>query len=149
VKSPAAGATGIRTLAIPALQNRTTSFQVEQRLTRALIEEFSRRSPYKITSQESGADAVLRGDVIGVGALPVIIGNESVGNTFLVTLVTNVKLVDLKTNKTLFRKDAFVFHEEYVINFNVKQFFSEQNPAVDRMAQDFARSVAATVLAGN
>ncbi len=149
VNTPAPSVAKIHTLAVPTLKNSTPVFQVEQRLTRALIEEFSRRSSYDVVSTESGADAVIRGEVLYISASPVIIGTASFGTTFLVTLNAKVSLVDLKTKKMLFRNDNYVFREEYVINRDVKQFFSELNPALDRMARDFARSVAASVMAGN
>ncbi|MBI3939803.1 MAG: LptE family protein [Acidobacteria bacterium] len=149
VNSPVPASQALRTLAVPTLKNSTSVFQVEQRLTRALIEEFSRRSRYRVTSTESGADAAVRGEVVSVSAAPVIIGTESFGTTFLVTLNAHVSMVDLKTNRILFRNDNYVFREQYVINNDVEQFFSEINPALERMARDFAQSVAATVLAEN
>ncbi|HEY3130217.1 MAG TPA: LPS assembly lipoprotein LptE [Acidobacteriota bacterium] len=149
VNAPAPSIAKIHTLAVPTLKNSTAVFQVEQRLTRALIEEFSRRSSSRVVSTETGADAVMRGEITYISASPVIIGTTSFGTTFLVTLNAKVSLVDLNTKKMLFRNDNYVFREEYVINRDVKQFFSELNPALDRMARDFARSVAASVMAGN
>ncbi|MBI4457038.1 MAG: LptE family protein [Acidobacteria bacterium] len=149
VNTPVPSIAGIQTLAIPTFKNLTSVFQVEQRLTRALIEEFSRRSTYKITSTESGADATIQGEVLTMSAAPVIVGNESFGTTFLVTLNARVRMVNLRTNEVLFRNDNYLFREEYVINRDIKQFFSEMNPALDRMARDFAQSVAATVMARN
>ncbi|HEV8132547.1 MAG TPA: LPS assembly lipoprotein LptE [Acidobacteriota bacterium] len=149
VNAPTPALAKLQILAIPMLKNSTSVFQVEQRLTRALIEEFSRRSPYHVTSSESGADAVVRGEVFFLSATPVIIGTQSFGTTFLVTMYVKVSVVDLKTNKTLFRNDNYTFREQYVINRDVQQFFSELNPALERMARDFARSVAASVLVGN
>ena len=139
----------IHILAIPMLKNTTAVFQVEQRLTRALVEEFAKRSPYRVTATQAGADAAIEGEVVSVSAAPVIIGTASFGTTFLVTLSAHVRMVDLKTGRVLFRNDNYLFREQYVINNDVKQFFSEMNPALYRMARDFAQSVAASVLAGN
>ena len=149
IAGPSAAALKLRTLAIPTLRNSTPVFQLEQRLTRALIDTFAQRSPYRITSTEAGADAAIQGEVIELSAVPVIIGNESFGTTFLVTLRTRLRIIDLRTSRILFRNDNFLFREQYVINADVREFFSEINPAVDRMARDFAQSVVATVLSGD
>jgi hypothetical protein len=139
----------LRTIAIPTLKNRTSTFQVEQRLTRALIEEFSSRGHFRVTSSEDGADAAVLGEITALSSAPVIIGRASFGSTFLVTLNARVRLVDLKSGKVLFRNDNYVFREQYVINADVKEFFSEVNPALERVARDFAKSVLASVLTGN
>jgi hypothetical protein len=38
-----------------------------------------------------------------------------------------------------------VFRNEYEISSGVKSFFEEQDPALDRMAQDFAKRLVAAV----
>ena len=135
-------------MTIPVLKNATTSFQVEQRLTRALIDVFTQRGPYRIVSGEAGADTRMEGEILELSAAPVVIGNESFGTTFLISMRARIRMVDLHTNQVLFRNDQFLFREQYVINRDVTQFFSEVNPAIDRMARDFAQSVAAAVLSG-
>ena len=41
---------------------------------------------------------------------------------------------------------SYLFREQYVINVDVRNFFSELNPALGRIADDFAASVVTTVL---
>src|SRR5215467_6210208 len=50
---------GIHVIAVPALENKTTSYRIEQRLTAATIHQFLAATPYKIVSTDNGADAVL------------------------------------------------------------------------------------------
>jgi hypothetical protein len=49
----------------------------------------------------------------------------------------------------LWQNDNFLYREPYVLNANVRDFFSEENPALERLARDFAASLASTVLNGS
>jgi len=58
----------------------------------------------------------------------------------LVTMKCDVTLTEAATEKVLFHTDNFLFRNEYEISTDVKSFFEEQDPALDRMAQDFAKT---------
>jgi hypothetical protein len=45
----------------------------------------------------------------------------------------------------LYHTDNFVFRNEYEISTDLKSFFEEQDPALDRLAQDFAVHLVAAV----
>ena len=136
----------IRTLTVLPLRNETSTFEVEQVLTRSLVREFVRKSAYEVLNDPSQSDAVLTGVVSRLRATPVIFGQANFGSTFLVTLSARVELVERRTQKVLYRNDAHVFREQYTINIDVSNFFSELNPALDRLAEDFASSVVTEVL---
>ncbi len=138
----------IRKISVLPLKNETTTFEVEQILTRALVRAFVERSSLVMVNEPSDADAVLTGVVSALNANPVVFGQETFGSTFLVTLNARVELRDRKTGKVLFKNDNYVFREQYVINVDVKNFFSELNPALGRIAEDFSSSVVSTILEG-
>ncbi len=59
-------------------------------------------------------------------------------------------MTERATDKVLFHTDNFVFRNEYELASdaqaaNVRSFFQEGDPAVDRMAQDFASRLVAAV----
>lgn len=134
-----------RTVAVLPLENRTTTFKVEQYLTRALIQEFIESSGFEVVNSASRGDAVLRGIVNGISVNPVTFGRTSFGSTFLVTLRLSVELTDTRNQQVLFRNNNFIFREQYVINVDLENFFTELNPALDRIARDFAASVVTTI----
>ncbi len=141
-------ALGIGTVAISPLANETSFFAVEQVLTRSLVRGFVEKTQYKVLDDPSQADAVLQGAVSRLTASPVTFGSGSFGSTFVVTLTARVSLTDRRSGKVLFKNDRFTFREQYVINADVSNFFSEQNPAFERIAADFASSVVTSVLEG-
>jgi outer membrane lipopolysaccharide assembly protein LptE/RlpB len=136
----------IHVIAVPALVNTTTSYRIEQKLTSATIHEFLAVTPYKITSEPTGADAVLRGKVLTLEAVPLLFDTRSgAATTMLVTVRCEVTLTQTDTQKVLFHTDKFVFRSEYEISTDVKSFFEEQDPAIDRLAKDFAQRLVASV----
>ena len=144
----------IHVIAVPALENRTPSYRIEQRLTAATIHQFLAATPYKVVSTDNGADALLRGKVLAVEAVPLIFvtppatptqATTTRATTMLVTMKCEVTLTEAATEKILYHNDNFVFRNEYEISTDVKSFFEEQDPALDRMAQDFAKRLVAAI----
>jgi len=134
------------TLAVVPLENKTTTSEVEQILTRSLVRAFVEKSSYQLINDPAKADAVLRGVVSRLTASPVIFRQGTFGSTFLVTLQAQVELQDQRSGKILYKNDGYIFREQYQINVDVENFFSELNPALGRVAEDFASSVVSTLL---
>ena len=139
----------IHVIAVPALENKTTSYRIEQRLTAATIREFLQRTRYRIVSDPAGADAVLTGKITSLEATPLLINTADPSNvratTMLVTVVCDVTLTDSATQKVLYHDGNLLFRNQYEITSDVKSFFEEQDPALDRLARDFAQRVVAAV----
>jgi outer membrane lipopolysaccharide assembly protein LptE/RlpB len=136
----------IHVIAIPALENNTNTYRIEQRLTAATIREFLAVTPYKITSDPAAGDAVLRGKVVTLEAVPLLFDTRTGrATTMLVTVRCEVTLTERETQKVLFHTNNFVFRNEYEISTDVKSFFEEIDPALERLAKDFAQRLVASV----
>ena len=136
----------IHVIAVPALENATNSYRIEQKLTSATIREFLAATSYKISSNPESADAVLRGKVVSLEALPLLFDTKTGrATTMLVTVKCQVTLTQTDTQRILFHTDNFLFREKYEISTDVKSFFEEQDPALDRLAKDFAQRLVAAV----
>jgi hypothetical protein len=143
----------IHTIAVPAFENKTTAYRIEQRLTAATVHEFLAKTPYRIVSDANGGDAILHGKVLTLEALPLLFENSSPtvpanvtrATTMLVTMKCEVTLEDRESGKVLYHTDNFIFRNQYEISTDVKSFFEEQDPAIDRMAADFAARLVAAV----
>jgi hypothetical protein len=137
---------GIHVIAVPALVNATTSYRIEQKLTSATVHEFLAKTPYKVVSNPADGDAVLLGKVVSLEALPLLFDTVSGrATTMLVTVKCDVTLTQMSDQKVLYHTDNFVFRSEYEISTDVVSFFGEQDPALDRLAKDFARRLVAAV----
>lgn len=137
------------TLAIPIFVNHTTTYRIEQRVTASVMHEFLARTKYRIVPGEAGADATLRGEITDIEAAPLLFDATS-GHvtTMLVTLKLKVSLVDETSKKVVYRNDNFVFRNEYQVSSDVDRFFQEEDPAMGRMARDFASDLVSRVMEG-
>ena len=137
----------LKTIAVPALENRTSRYRIEQRLTEALVHELLARTSYRVVSDPAAADAVLRGQVTGLESSAVLFDTATGrATTMLVTLRVAVRLEERATGKVLYRNDNFLFREQYQVSTDVASFFDEQDPALDRLARDFAAKLVAGLL---
>src|SRR5262249_712292 len=145
----------IHVIAVPALENKTSSYRIEQKLTAATIHEFLAKTKYQIASNPASGDAVPTGKVLSVEAVPLTFQVEPAtptapstaqATTMLVTVKCEVTLTESATQKVLFHSDNFLFRNEYELSTDVKSFFEEQDPALDRLAKDFAQKLVAAIL---
>src|SRR6202166_629338 len=136
----------IHTIAVPALENKTTSYRLEQKLTAATVHEFLAKTSYRVVSNPEEADAVLRGKVLSLEAVPLLFDTATgSATTMLVTVKCEVTFTESTTQKVLYHTDNFIFRNQYEISTDLKSFFEEQDPALDRLAQDFAAHLVAAV----
>jgi hypothetical protein len=152
---------GLKVIAVPALENRTTQYRVEQRMTQAVVREFLERTKYRIVSTEESADAVLHGEITSVESSPVVFDTTPTqssptnptattttarATTMLVSMRLKVLLEERETKKILYKNDNYLFREVYEISTNPSTFFDEEGPAMDRMVRDFASRLVADVV---
>src|SRR5208282_531496 len=115
------------------------SYRLEQRLTAATVHEFLARTSYRVVSNPEDGDAVLRGKVLTLEAVPLLFDTTTGrATTMLVTVKCEVTFTESATQKVLYHTDNFVFRNQYEISTDLKSFFEEQDPALDRLAQDFS-----------
>ena len=143
----------IHTIAVPALENKTNSYRIEQRLTTATVHEFLAKTSYRVVANPAEGEAVLRGKVLSLEAVPLLFDTATGrATTMLVTLKCEVTFEERATGKVLYHTDDFVFRNQYEISTDannpnsLKNFFEEQDPALDRMAKDFAARLVAAVV---
>lgn len=137
----------VKTIAVPALENHTARYRIEQRLTEAVVHELLARTSYRVVSDPAAADAVLHGQISGFESSAVLFDTTTGrATTLLVTVHAQVRLEDRETHNILYRNDNFLFREPYEISTDVGSFFEEQDPALDRLARDFAAKLVAAIL---
>jgi outer membrane lipopolysaccharide assembly protein LptE/RlpB len=137
----------IHVIAVVAMENKTTSYRIEQKLTAATVHEFLSSTQYKVVSNAADGDAVLHGKVLSLDAAPLLFDTKTGrATTMLVTVKCEVTLTESTGAKVLYHNQNFLFRSEYEISTDVKSFFEEQDPALDRLARDFATRLVAAVI---
>jgi len=140
---------GIKTIAIPVFQNSSLKYRVEQRFTRAVMEEVLKRArALRVVTSQDEADAVMNGDIRDFRAVGSILDDRGRTRVWDVRIVVSIVVRDLKTHKIIFQNPRLVFEGEYQLSDDPQSFFNEENPAVDRIAKDFAQSIISTLMEG-
>jgi outer membrane lipopolysaccharide assembly protein LptE/RlpB len=138
--------TTLHVLAVPAFTNQTQTYRIEAMLTGAVVREFNTRTNYRVVSNATDADAVLKGVVISAQTSPLTYDSASGrASSALVTVTMKVTLTD-RNNRVLFENQNYLYREQYQISPEVSSFFQEENPALDRLSRDFARQLVSNVL---
>ena len=139
----------VKTIAVPSFVNDTRTYRIEQTLTAAVVREMVTRTHYQILNQSnSDADATLRGEVLSSSASPLTYDSQTGrAASVLVTVSMKVSLTN-KSGKVLYQNPAYLFREEYQVSRELTSFFEEDSPALERLSQDFARTLISNILEG-
>jgi outer membrane lipopolysaccharide assembly protein LptE/RlpB len=139
----------VKTIAIPAFTNESTTYQIEQLLTVAVVREFKTRTRYRIvTNTDEEADATLRGTVLSTTGSPLAYDTAS-GRAASVLVVVSMRVVlSDRDGKVLYQNPAYLFREQYEVSQDLNSFFEEDTPASRRLSQDFARTLVSNILEG-
>jgi hypothetical protein len=137
----------IQTIAIPIFANQTARFRIEQSLTAAVTREFIERTKFRVTPNPAGADALLKGTVKEVRSGVITFDlNTGRATSLQIQVTADVKLEDLHTHKLVFSNPNYTFREQYQVSQNTSGLFEEDQPAVERLARDLARTLVTAIL---
>ena len=137
----------VKTIAVPAFENQSSRYRIEQSLSAAVTREFLERTKFRIVSDPAGADAVLKGTVKDVRA-GVVTFDLQTGRaaTLQIEVTAAVALLDLHTHKTIFANNNYIFREEYQVSQTTSELFEEDQPALKRLSRDLARTLLTDIL---
>jgi outer membrane lipopolysaccharide assembly protein LptE/RlpB len=137
----------VRTIAVPVFVNQTQTYRIEQIVTRDVVREFLARTHYQVANDAGqSADAVLKGTVVSAQAAPLTYDAQTGRiSSAVVTVSMKVSLVD-HTGHTFFENQNYTFRQQYQVSREVISFFEEETPALQRMSQDFARTLVGDIL---
>lgn len=135
-----------RTLAVVSLENRTSRYRIEQRLTGALVRELMARTRYRIVHQAEGADAAITGEVLSLESTPVLFDASTGRPTALVVTVRLRAALTDHAGRAVWRNDDYLFRAQYEVSADVASFFDESEPALERLARDFAAALVSAIL---
>src|SRR5258705_186204 len=139
----------IKPIPLQAFQTSSLHYRVEQRFTQAVIDEILKRArALRIVTNQDNADAVLNGDIRSFRTLGTILDDRGRTRMWDVRIIVSVVVRDLKTHKIIFENPRMAFEGEYELSDDPQSFFNEENPAVDRIAKDFAQTIVSTLMEG-
>jgi hypothetical protein len=138
----------LHTVYVPMFENVTQTFRVEQVMTAAVVQELRSRTNFRVVTnnQDGTADATLKGTVNYTSNTPLtydsVTGRIS---SSVVTVGMRVSLVS-KSGKVIWENPNVNYREQYQVSRDTASFFDESNPAFQRIARDFAKSLVSDIL---
>jgi hypothetical protein len=114
-----------------------------------VVRELVTRSHYHVLGQAgSDADATLRGTVTSTYTSPLTYDSRTGrAASVLVIVGMRVSLTD-RHGKVLYENPSYLFREQYQVSRELTSFFEEDTPALQRLSQEFARTLVSNVLEG-
>jgi len=137
----------IKTIAIPAFGNVTTSYKLGERIPADLAREFLSRTRYRVVADPDKADMVLRGTLVNLMAFPTVYPAPPISRAtgVQVTVVLQAMLT-ARDGRVLFNRPSMEIRERYEIAIDPKAYFDESEAAADRMSRSVARSLVSAIL---
>lgn len=136
----------IKTVAVPAFQNNALRYRIGSRFAEAVINELIHRGRgLRVQGDREGADAVIEGVIKSFTYSGVLLDDRGRARIFEVTIEAAVTVRDQTENRVLYDNQHFVFRGEYEFANDPRNFFNEEDPAVQRMARSFAESIVSTL----
>jgi len=138
----------VRVVAIPTFVNNTRRFELEVRVTDAVTREFVSRGNYRVVGDQTGADAVLLGEIQAFVVQPIGLDAQETAETWQVTIRARVTFTDLVANKVLFAASNFTYQEQFAFPSTGAGQIDIEVGSIDEIAREFARAVVASILEG-
>jgi len=138
----------IKTVAVPAFQMgpQALRYRIGSRFTEAVVNELVHRGRgLRVQGEREGADAVIEGYIKSFSYGGVLLDDKGRARIFEVTIEVAVTVRDQTENRVLYDNQNFVFRGEYEFANDPRNFFNEEDPAVQRMARNFAESIVSTL----
>src|SRR6516164_2372803 len=94
----------IHVIAVPALENKTSTYKIEQKLTTATIHEFLSKTNFRVVSDPQNGDVVLTGKVLSIEVVPVLFQSDSATSASTWAQATAM-IVTMKCEVTVTERD--------------------------------------------
>lgn len=137
----------IKKIAIPTFKNNTPRYQLDQRLTRAVIDVMIKRGKFQILSEETQGDAVLQVDINSFNYIPVQFTQQGRANRYEIIITAKVIFKDKVQNKNIFENPSFTFRSQYDIPEGADiTYFDKETIAIEDISKSFAETLVSAIL---
>jgi hypothetical protein len=141
----------IKSIGIPTFENLTDRHDIEEIFTQKVVEEFASRGKYIVRPEEVGVDAVLSGQVTAFQVVPAVLesGEDVTADQaarYTVVVRASVVFMDKIEDTEIWSDASFSFRDEYEVGEDAEQYFDQEGMALDRLAEEFAKTLVSRIL---
>ncbi len=133
-----------RTLYISNFDNQTARANLDLFMIEAFKQEFIKRGRLQISSNLKQADLVLEGKILELEINPVSYDQKAGASSYLAKLKISVMLFAPESGTVFFKADSISREEQ--LNIDQQDFLSQEDQALQLIAEKFASSIAALIL---
>jgi hypothetical protein len=137
----------LHTIYVPGFLNASQTYHIGQTFNEAVVRELRTRTNYRVvTTNDGDIDATLSGTITSVFIAPLtydsVTGRIS---SSVVVVALNASLTG-KDGKVLWSNPGFLYREQYQQSRDAASFFEEEEPAVQRIANSFSKTLVSNIL---
>ncbi len=142
----------IQVVGVPEFINQTSVFEIDRVLTDRVRTEFGGRGKYRVQPDTNNVDAILIGIITSVRTTNTSYTANSQAARVQLIVTASFEFRDVRDNKVLWTNPSMTYREEYEpssgssTGADATAFFGQNANAMERMAQNFARSVVTSIL---
>jgi hypothetical protein len=141
----------IKRIGIPLFVNGTTVFNLDQKVTDMVRSEFIGRGKWTIVPDQAGVDAMVTGTITGVTLTPVAFNTSQQATRYALAMTGSVEFKDMQANKVLWTNPSMAYRQEFDVpassnTLDTSTYFGQDANALDRLSQEFSRSLVSAIL---
>lgn len=137
----------IKRIYVPVFKNLTTRYELDLKLTQAVIHELTTRGKLEPVDDADKADALLLGEITSYQVTPLAFSGKDTADKYNITIVAKIIFRNLSNQQIIFSHPSFIYVEEYEVPEG-SDFESMEAEALTRVAEKFARSLVVALLEG-
>lgn len=137
----------IKRIYVPVFKNLTTRYELDLKLTQAVINELTTRGKLETVDNADKADALLQGEITSFQVAPLAFSGKDTADKYNITIVAKIIFRDLSNQQIIFSHPSFIYVEEYEVPEG-SDFESMEAEALTKVAEKFARSLVVAILEG-
>ncbi|MBI1847102.1 MAG: LptE family protein [Candidatus Rokubacteria bacterium] len=130
----------LKTIGIPLLANKTSQPNVENFLTRALVEAFSTNGRLRVVRPEE-ADSLLEGEVTGYQIESIAFDPRANVRQYRLVVTLNLRFTDVREQKVLFARSGYQERADLRATGVVTETISLEESAARQAGTDIARAI--------
>ncbi len=140
----------IRKIGVPQCVNQTSVADLDRILTVEVRTEFASHGRYTAVPESTEVDALVTCTIAAVTLTPSAF-TDNIASRYAVIVTAAIEFRDVKADKVLWTNPSVQVREEYPVTTSLtagdpSAFFGQDQNAMRRLAQDFARTIVTSIL---
>lgn len=138
----------IKRIGVPLFKDRSGKAGLDQKVTRAVIEELQKRGRFEVVQTAEGVDALVDAEITGYQVSPVAFegtGEATQASRYAIVLSARVRYAKADAKEPIWATDHFSYRDDFDLG-DALTFFDREDQAIDRLTQAFARQLVSAML---